>query len=482
MSKKMHQHYLSGILIIALALTWLGILARGAFAGDDAGQPLPVTNRMFLPVVAGSDNGVDQQEHMHSEPMAELDDPLAEQYDLSPLQLVQRVSTASIVPTGKQLQILLPLYIYPNWYESANYVWDDVAATASQTPITAIINPCNGPANNPPNDDYVHGLNDLRSAGVTILGYVSTNYGNRPIALVKADIKVYNDYFNIDGIFLDEASTMTTTLSYYTGLYNYVKRLPNLRQVVLNPGTNTDKSYFSRPAADAAVVFESPSPDWFTYTPDSYVANFAAERFAMLAHEVPNIAAMQAAVDLAIERNVGYVYLTDDLYSPNPWDTLPTYWVDEVAYIAQQNAMLGAAAGVQYEYYEGTFSRLPDFTPLTPLGVGVVNTFDLAPRNRDDLFAFRFNGCIQIPVNGRYTFFVTSDAGSKLYINGVQVVNNDGLHISREKSGAASLSRGRHRIQVTYFEKTDSEVLTVQIAGPGLVKQVIPLGWLSVGC
>ena len=65
------------------------------------------------------------------------------------------------------LEILLPLYSYPNWWEPAKYIWDDVAAANKQVPITAIINPDSGPGGCPPNSDYQRGIADLRAGGVT---------------------------------------------------------------------------------------------------------------------------------------------------------------------------------------------------------------------------------------------------------------------------------------------------------------------------
>jgi hypothetical protein len=49
------------------------------------------------------------------------------------------------VSPAVDLRIMIPLYIYPSWYSPALYVWDDVAAAASRVPVTAIINPHNGP-------------------------------------------------------------------------------------------------------------------------------------------------------------------------------------------------------------------------------------------------------------------------------------------------------------------------------------------------
>lgn len=45
---------------------------------------------------------------------------------------------------------------------------------------------------------------------------------------------------------------------------------------------------------------------------------------------VADARAVQNLIVLAASRNVDYVYITDDEL-PNPWDTLPAYWNDEIA-------------------------------------------------------------------------------------------------------------------------------------------------------
>src|SRR5690606_6707196 len=74
--------------------------------------------------------------------------------------------------------------------------------------------------------------------------------------------------------------------------------------------------------------------------------------------------------------------------------------------------------GLLYTYYEGTFSKLPDFTKIKSVSSGYVNNFDITPRKRNDLFAFTFEGKVEINNSGDYTFYTNSDDGSKLYING----------------------------------------------------------------
>ncbi len=134
--------------------------------------------------------------------------------------------------------------------------------------------------------------------------------------------------------------------------------------------------------------------------------------------------------------------------------------------------------GLQYKYYEGSWSSLPNFASQSVQKEGTVSNFDLGVRQRSDNFGLVFTGSIDIKSSGAYTFYTTSDDGSKLYIDGKQVVNNDGLHGPRENSGKVTLSKGRHRIEVQFFERTEGQILQVRYAGPGISKQNIPNGVL----
>ena len=143
-------------------------------------------------------------------------------------------------------------------------------------------------------------------------------------------------------------------------------------------------------------------------------------------------------------------------------------------YIRQADAVAGLTNGVSYTYVEGSYASVPAFASLTPVKTGTTADFTLSPRNRDDNFAFRFNGYVEVPTDGKYTFYTQSDDGSRLAIGNAPVVDNDGLHNSVEKSGVAFLKAGKHLIEVTYFERTANQVLTVSCEGPGISKRVIP--------
>ncbi|HEX8529148.1 MAG TPA: PA14 domain-containing protein, partial [Cytophagales bacterium] len=142
----------------------------------------------------------------------------------------------------------------------------------------------------------------------------------------------------------------------------------------------------------------------------------------------------------------------------------------------------GTAAGLDYGYYEGTgWTAVPDFATLTPVKTGTVGVPDLSIRNREDNYAFRFTGYVQVPTDGVYTFYTTSDDGSKLFIGNRQIVFNDGPHGATEASGTIGLKAGKHAITISFFEVTGDQTLLVSYAGPGLAKTLIPASAYSRG-
>ena len=130
--------------------------------------------------------------------------------------------------------------------------------------------------------------------------------------------------------------------------------------------------------------------------------------------------------------------------------------------------------GARYDYYEGEWKMLPDFATLTPKTSGIADGFSIAAQERKDNFAFRFSAYLDIKEAGEYTFQTTSDDGSKLFVDGVEIVNNDGLHPMVAKSGAVALKPGMAKIEVGYFEASRGEGLKVSYKGPGGSFESIP--------
>ncbi|HYG38805.1 MAG TPA: fibronectin type III domain-containing protein [Cytophagales bacterium] len=143
---------------------------------------------------------------------------------------------------------------------------------------------------------------------------------------------------------------------------------------------------------------------------------------------------------------------------------------------SNQVAAGGINKGLKYSYYEGTWDLLPDFSALTPAATGYVSNVTLTPRLQDNNFAMQFEGYFYATETGTYTFYTSSDDGSKLYIGATEVVNNDGLHGTQERSGTIALTPGAYPIRITFFEKGGGEVLQAryQLTAGGISKQLIP--------
>ncbi len=57
--------------------------------------------------------------------------------------------------------------------------------------------------------------------------------------------------------------------------------------------------------------------------------------------------------------------------------------------------------GLNYDYYEGVWTTVPNFATLIPIKSGAVNGLTLAPSTRSNNYALHMTGCIYAPVDGR---------------------------------------------------------------------------------
>ncbi|WP_457549376.1 PA14 domain-containing protein [Archaeoglobus sp.] len=65
-----------------------------------------------------------------------------------------------------------------------------------------------------------------------------------------------------------------------------------------------------------------------------------------------------------------------------------------------------------------------------------------------DYFAVIWEGQLKIVENGTYTFTLTSDDGSWLWIDGKLVINNGGLHGAQSVSNSTYHTKGIHSVKV----------------------------------
>lgn len=95
-----------------------------------------------------------------------------------------------------------------------------------------------------------------------------------------------------------------------------------------------------------------------------------------------------------------------------------------------------------------TYLARPLDIPARDFSTGLPGLSDLT-----EWFAMRFTGKIMISTAGQYVFRVLSDDGSRLFVDGTLVVNNDGSHSpTAVDSSALTLSAGAHTIRLEYFQ------------------------------
>ncbi|CAL1518078.1 fibronectin type III domain-containing protein [Chitinophaga sp. MM2321] len=155
------------------------------------------------------------------------------------------------------------------------------------------------------------------------------------------------------------------------------------------------------------------------------------------------------------------------------------YQVKAINKYGNSGVSLSDISGLRYDYYEASYTTLPDFNTLTPVKSGITPNVNLDIRQRDVNYALKFSGYINIPTTGQYTFYTSSDDGSKLYIDGFDnahtIVNNNFLQGTTERSGVVTLTAGRHQIYVTYFQQGGGQALTASYQRtPAIPKQNIP--------
>ena len=226
--------------------------------------------------------------------------------------------------------IVVPAYFYP----SLGSDWDDLAIAAEKVSITAILNPNSGPGIRS-DANYVRAIDKLRGSGGRVIGYVPTGYGNREIDDVVADINAYHDFYQIDGIFVDEVNNVGAqgVLTYYRTVYDHVKSLDSSWEIMGNPGTNTAEAFLALPAFDRLVISEEFASLYADFQASDWVAHRESSSFVHLIHSESDTTSMAAHLEYAVSQNAGGIYITDDSL-PNPWDRLPSYWQNEVQIVA----------------------------------------------------------------------------------------------------------------------------------------------------
>ena len=141
---------------------------------------------------------------------------------------------------------------------------------------------------------------------------------------------------------------------------------------------------------------------------------------------------------------------------------------------------------LSYEFYDMNVMPSVDNIPTSgATATGSISEFDvdalwqMITPGDDNTFAIRYTGFIKINTTETYTFYTTSDDGSKLFINGEEVVDNDGEHSSQERFGTIDLTPGYHSITILFYENGGYESLSVSYSSSTISKTLLPFSILT---
>ncbi|MFC1606717.1 DUF4838 domain-containing protein [Candidatus Latescibacterota bacterium] len=130
--------------------------------------------------------------------------------------------------------------------------------------------------------------------------------------------------------------------------------------------------------------------------------------------------------------------------------------------------------GIVRHYYSPGWTHNPQYDSAKPAKTEISDDFTLPGHTPNELFGAVYEGYIDIPEDGVYTFYTFSDDGSMLYLDGKLIVDNSGRHAMEERVGFVALKKGLHPLKLTWFNGAGGLGLEVYIKGRDMEKQQVP--------
>lgn len=215
------------------------------------------------------------------------------------------------------LGMIIPLYNSP-----AVSAFSEIAEVAQQYPSVPILVIMHVSVY--PNTSTEDTIKKLHAAGVRILAYVWTDFGNLGLANFSGYIQSMQQLHGIDGVFFDGAPIVSGYRDYYVGLSDFVHSL-GMWPAVANPSQPLPIEYVG--SMDIFCMLES------YYVPAGYLTwFFPPDEVYIIAHNVSTLD--QYWVDRA-HFFIEWMYISDGgIYTDDYYDRLPTYFNTEVSAMA----------------------------------------------------------------------------------------------------------------------------------------------------
>jgi cytochrome c553 len=130
----------------------------------------------------------------------------------------------------------------------------------------------------------------------------------------------------------------------------------------------------------------------------------------------------------------------------------------------------GDLADVSYQYYERDWKRIPEFENEPVIAKGTLKPpfISIRPRERNEEIAFNFDGQLNVPKEGEYTFRMFSEGGFRLTVGGEKLFESfasEGKGV--EKTATKRLAAGRVGFNLIFNQRVNHYGLALSWSGPG---------------
>lgn len=135
--------------------------------------------------------------------------------------------------------------------------------------------------------------------------------------------------------------------------------------------------------------------------------------------------------------------------------------------------------GLQCEYYDLPIDKTTKIEG-EPTKTLVVKNVTVPSEANAPQFGLQFNGYIDVPETGIYSFYLTCDDAGMLYVADRLVIDNEGPHSPVLKSGQVALEKGLHPFHLDFVEAGGGYTLILQYTfGNDCKPKDIPDSWFK---
>ena len=133
--------------------------------------------------------------------------------------------------------------------------------------------------------------------------------------------------------------------------------------------------------------------------------------------------------------------------------------------------------GLNWQAFEGSFPWVPDFPPISAVATGQCRGLDLSVRTRNDNIGLLYSGYLNVPSDGTYTLYLSTDGRAFLRVHEASLIDADfGYTGGTERSASIILKAGRHPIRLGYVRAGGgTPSLSLQWSSAAIAKQALPL-------